>query len=297
MTIEKELKEMQKKINNLAYKTFKDAEGFSDFSVPHVPRISSQYLKNRFVFMGQETNTWYPDKGKFDSFTNCNPNELETILQKERYDVFCKSSANIYSSPLWEFSRKIYNEGIIEEPMINEHYLSHCWMNLFMIEKCKNKDTKSTKGRPSQNRELGYEVLANAQHSLVFEILKIIKPKYILATIGFNNDDYFCEFALGITEKKDIETHPVDSSNIITENMMREITIKDSTHPLYNTKIIQTFHPGYFLGKIQFGGILKKANHTKEKETLKKIFPNLTISQYYEQTLLKKLRELFDKQV
>lgn len=64
---------MQRQINRLAYNTFKNAQGFSNFSVPHIPRISPQYLKNRFVFMGEETNTWYRNKGLFDSFINCSP--------------------------------------------------------------------------------------------------------------------------------------------------------------------------------------------------------------------------------
>ncbi len=281
---------MQRQINRLAYNTFKNARGFSNFSVPHIPRISPQYLKNRFVLMGEETNTWYREKGLFDSFINCFPADderLEKILQIDRYDAFCVQNSKTYGGQLWTFTRKLYEEKIIKEPLLQNNYLGHCWMNFFTIENCDDKNTAKKKGRSSQDRELAFNIISKAQKSLVFEILKIIKPKCILATIGFRNDDYFNQFALGVNDYKFLDQISVDSNNIITKEMMKEIKIIDPNHPLHEVKIIQTFHPKHFLGTINREDFYEEA-----KEKLKAKYPELKMSQYYEQVLLEKLRQI-----
>jgi hypothetical protein len=278
---------MQRQINRLAYNTFKNAQGFSNFSVPHIPRISPQYLKNRFVLMGEETRTWYPDKGLFDSFINCNPandEQLEKILQIDRYDAFCMKNAATYKWPFWEFTRKLYEEKIIKEPLLQNKYLGHCWMNFYTIENCYY---LSKKGCPSQDLTLGFDVIDKAQKCLVFEILKIIKPKCILATIHSRNDDYFNQFALGVSDYDLLEQISVDSDDIITKEMMKEIKIIDPNHPLYGTKIIKTFHPKHFRGTIN-----DERRYKDEKKKLKAKHPGLKMSQYYEQVLLEKLRQI-----
>ena len=70
---------IQAKINELAFDTFKEHKGYEDFSMPLIPRISPQYLENRFVLLGQETNMWYGHISKIKE-TDSNFLKIATIV-------------------------------------------------------------------------------------------------------------------------------------------------------------------------------------------------------------------------
>ena len=190
-----ELKMIQDEINRCVYETFNGVSGYDGFSIPCIPRISSQYLKNRFVILAQETNTWYPNVGHFQDLASSKYCNLEKILYENCYDDFCQWASETYKGAFWDFSRFLYSdEGVLCGPIHQDKYLTHCWMNLFCIEKCRNKRDRF--GRPSQNRNLA-EFIVKIQKDLVFKILKIIKPKTILAMTGYQNDSFLIENGLG----------------------------------------------------------------------------------------------------
>ena len=83
-----ELKMIQDEINRCVYETFNGVSGYDGFSIPCIPRISSQYLKNRFVILAQETNTWYPNVGHFQDLASSKYCNLEKILYENCYDDF-----------------------------------------------------------------------------------------------------------------------------------------------------------------------------------------------------------------
>ncbi len=245
MTENEELHFVQEEINHLAYDTFAGITGHDDFSVPCIPRISPQYLKNRFVFLAQETNTWYPDQ-RFQYFSSSKYENLEKILYEERYDDFCQWASDEYSGSLWEFTRTLYKEKILLGPLHEGKYLTHCWMNLFCIEKCRDKTDRF--GRPSQFKEIADEVI-DVQENLVFKILALIKPKIILATTGFANDSYLLKNALG-TDCHQVRFKIVDEKEIYKIEHLAQIEINDERNPLYGVKILRTYHPNFFSKRI-----------------------------------------------
>ena len=245
MKVNEELRFIQDEINRLAYDTFAGISGYEEYSVPCIPRISPQYLKNRFVFLAQETNTWYRER-RFQYFSSSKYEDLEKILYEERYDDFCRWASDDYSGSLWEFARTLYEEKILPGPLHEDKYLTHCWMNLFCIEKCKDK--KDCFGRPSQVKEIADEVM-NVQKNLVFKILTVIKPKIVLATIGSANDFYLLKNALG-TDCHQARFKTVDEKGIYKIEHLAEIEINDEKNPLHGVKILRTYHPNFFSKRI-----------------------------------------------
>lgn len=238
-----DLKTIQNKIERLAYEYFGDMDCSENFSYPLIPRISEEYLRNRFVVMGQETNTW---KGHIYA-PDVRENFLEGSLAE--YDRFVREEVPSYGGKFWEFSRSLYKE-VLKGPICNGNALSHCWMNLFCIEKCVCRNDNNPKHKPSQNRKLAKRVM-NVQRDFVYEVMKLIRPKIILAMIGNKNDDLFKKFVLGTecVEEKQIECAETFGEWRTTE--FKEFEVRDAMNPLYGTMILRTYHPSYFMGRMR----------------------------------------------
>ena len=226
-----DLKTIQDEIQMLAYEYFRNMDCSEDFSYPLVPRISEEYLRNRFVVMGQETNTW---KGHIYA-PDVRENFLEGSLAE--YDRFVREEVPSYGGKFWVFSRCLY-EKFFKRPICNGNALSYCWMNLFCIEKCVCRNDKDKTHLPSQNRKLAKRVM-NIQHDFVYEVMKLIRPRIILAMIGKKNDDLF--------EKNVLGTDCFDFSELFEKKKILEYKICDEFSPLYGTLILRTYHPSYFM--------------------------------------------------
>lgn len=234
-----DLKAIQNEIERLAYERFRNIDCSEYFTYPLVPRISEEYLKNRVVVMGQETNTWY---GHID-----NPEKRENFLEGSlaEYDRFVRERAASYRGKFWHFSRSLYKRGILEGCICNGNRLSHCWMNLFCIENSAYQGDKK-KNLPSQNRDLANRVI-EIQQDFVFQVLCLIRPKVVLALIGNDNDDLFKKYALGT---EDVRSISVDSSNVFGERELAEFKVCERNNPLYETLILRTYHPTFFMWKM-----------------------------------------------
>lgn len=233
-----DLKKIQNEIQRLAYERFRNIDCSEGFSYPLVPRISEEYLKNRVVVMGQETNTW---NGFID-----NPEKKENFLEGSlaEYDRFVLNESARYRGKFWQFSRSLYRRGILDGYIRNGNWLSHCWMNLFCIEKS-SRDDKNGK-LPSQNRELANRVI-EIQQDFIFQVFCLIRPKVILAMIGNKNDDLFKKYALG-TER--VRLISIDSSKEFGEHELAEFKVCENTNSLHETLILRTYHPTYFMWKM-----------------------------------------------
>ena len=234
-----DLKAIQNEIERLAYERFRNIDCSEYFTYPLVPRISEEYLKNRVVVMGQETNTWY---GHID-----NPEKRENFLEGSlaEYDRFVREKAASYRGKFWQFSRSLYKREILDGSIRNGNWLSHCWMNLFCIEKSAYRGDKK-KNLPSQNRDLANRVI-EIQQDFVFQVLCLIRPKVVLALIGNDNDDLFKKYALGT---EDVRSISVDSSNVFGERELAEFKVCERNNPLYETLILRTYHPTFFMWKM-----------------------------------------------
>ena len=111
------------------------------FSAPLMPNISQRYLDNRVVIMGQETNTWYNDI-QYPDFKKCDYNEIKRLCFTERTDFFVGNKGKKNGGMFWVFNRSLYNANILGGDIVEDGKLSHCWLNLFCIEKCRNKRDK-----------------------------------------------------------------------------------------------------------------------------------------------------------
>ena len=234
------LETIQNEIQRLAYERFRNIDCSEYFTYPLIPRISEEYLKNRFVVMGQETNTWY---GHID-----NPEKKENFLEGSltEYDRFVREKVGSYRGKFWQFSRSLYKRGILDGCIRNGNRLSHCWMNLFCIEKSAYQGDEK-KNLPSQNRDLANRVI-EIQQDFVFQVLRLIRPKVVLALIGNDNDDLFKRYALGT---ENIRSISVDSSNVFGERELAEFKVCEKNNPLYETLIIRAFHPTYFMWRMK----------------------------------------------
>lgn len=240
-----DLEKIQDEIQRLAYEYFQHMEFSEGFSCPLIPRVSEDYLKNRIVIMGQETNTWW-------NMIYSDHDIKEWCAGKclnEGYDKFVRECVVSYGGKFWEFSRSLYKE-VLKGPICNGNALSHCWMNLFCIEKCVCRNDNNPKHKPSQNRKLAKRVM-NVQRDFVYEVMKLIRPKIILAMIGNKNDDLFKKFVLGTecVDEKQIECAETFGELRTTE--FKEFEVRDAMNPLYGTMILRTYHPSYFMGRMR----------------------------------------------
>ncbi len=273
--------EIQEKISQLAFETFKEHEGYEWFSKPLIPRISSQYMENRFVILGQETNTWY---GNLKDINNIQLyGDLTKFFVENCYDDFCRHNAETYKGAFWTFTRALYKNGILNGSIVNHEngFLSHCWMDLFCIEKCKVRNDRT--GRPSQNPEIANDVM-KLQKDLVFKIFSIITPRVILATIGHANDYYLKKYALRVKDDE-VDILPIDSQDVFGLNELAEFKIKNPEHPLYRTTIVRTYHPTFFVRLINRENILKEAKHKLEEKNIR-----MRKSDYYQNLIFERLK-------
>lgn len=270
---------LQERINQAFVAKFKNYAGGLNLSVPYIPRISDNYLKTRTIVLGQETNTWYPN-GQIDGLKTIfhqHLNNVDEICLKKRYDKFIKSSVGKYPGKFWEFQRLLYAEHILQGQMIQNNQLSHCWLNLFAIEACKNK--KDDSGRPTKNKILADKIM-KMQQDLLFELFEILQPETIFSLTGHSLDQNLLKFGI-----KDLNAtiKSLDPLKILSANELGRIEVLDKDHPLYGKKIIRTYHPTYFLARINTNKALKTKLSDQNI--------NLTNSKYYLKTLLNHLRK------
>jgi len=282
--MEKKNIEIQDEINNLYFERFKNYSNNLGLSVPLIPRISEKYFENRTVIIGQETNTWYRN-GNHDGLKNiflANQDNIEKVCLNDRYDKFIKNSVSKYSGKFWVFIKLLYEEQIIKNEFIENNNLSHLWLNLFLVEACKDKNDKN--GRPTSNSKLAEQV-NNLQGNLIREILNILKPKLIISMTGYKLDYILLNNVL--SNKSIIKS--VDSKKILNKEMLGEIIITDKEDILYNTKIIRSYHPTYFMGKINTNKNLRKK--------LQKMNIISSVANYYQKVFIDKLKQIKEDNV
>jgi len=244
-----ELEELQQEINHLVYTTIKsnymamsDTLGIEQYSTPFIPRISPQYLENRFVILGQETDTWYPgpwtECGHLEDFVDAEEDDVERICLDLRYDDFAEyaSGEGGRGGHFWGFTREIYRRNLIESDIHEGMYLSHCWMNLFMMEKV-NELGKA--GRTSQNWGMAQEVM-DLQGYLVYEIFKLIQPKVILAMTSHKCDFFLSKYALG---NDSLSFEPLGD---FSYEDLATSEVYDPSFSYCPVHVIRTYHPNYF---------------------------------------------------
>jgi hypothetical protein len=279
-----DINNLQYKINNLYFEAFKNYIPFKikgkeiGLSVPLLPKISSSYLENRVIVLGQETNTWY--KSTNNDLKNIfleRPNNIKETCLDDRYHKFMKDSVAKYEGMFWKFNRELYVKRIIKSEMILDGTLSHVWLNLFAVEACEKKGDNN--GRPTKNKIIR-EKIKDLQKDLNFKIFQELKPKLIIATTGHGLDDNFIRHALG---NASVSKKAIDQNEILTKRELAEIIINDPNHVLFNIKIIRTYHPSYFMGRINKQVELKKK--LKQKEI------KLKVSEYYTKVLFDFLKE------
>lgn len=274
------INKLQERINNAYLKTFTDYTGGLNLSVPLIPRVSEQYLETRTIVIGQETNTWYKktEDDLLNLFKN-NINEITRICLTDRYDKFVRDVVSTYSGKFWEFTRLLYKLKIFRGDILIDGNLSHCWMNLFLVEACAEKD--SSKGRPSRDWNLAIEIM-KIQKDLLFEILKILEPKLIIFLTGHSLDKFLFENALCI-EESEREIKAIDSQ-VLDNKMLARIKVKKETHPLFNTKIIRCYHPTYFMGYINV--------NRKMKANIISVGNQESNANYYQNKLMNEIRDV-----
>jgi hypothetical protein len=270
-----QLSKIQNDITQLYFETFKKYDGGLGLSIPHIPRISMNYLINRTIVVGQETNTWYGDglngEDKLKDLFDNHAGEIEKYCLDEAYDTFIQKEADCYGGNFWNFNRLLYTEKILDGKMVNDvNTLSHCWINLFAVEACKNK--KDEWGRPTVNRPLAAKVL-EMQDDLLHKVFEILQPKCIIFLTGHSND--YALFRTAITTKYDKKA--IDSNGVLNDCELAQIIVNDPDNVLHNTKIARTYHPSYFLGRIN---VYKNLRERKKAQGI-----SISNSEYYKKVL------------
>jgi len=276
--MENEILQIQEQINNLYLAKFKDYKENLGLSVPLIPRLSVKYFENRVIVLGQETNTWYrKTNDDLNKVFLANKDNISSICLVDRYDSFIINHVSKYPGKFWEFNKMLYKENIIKGKMIENDNISHCWLNLFLVEACKNK--KSKEGCPTKDRKLANKIM-ELQGNLLTEILKILKPNIIISLTGHSLDNYLKKYLIAI----EVELKEIDKNGILTKKEFGEFEVIIKDNFLANTKIIRCYHPSYFLSRINTHKVLTLK--------LKKNNYKGTVSDYYKEQLLKKLKQL-----
>lgn len=275
--MEKNIIQIQEQINNLYLEKFQNYKENLGLSVPLIPKLSEKYFENRVIVLGQETNTWYRETNNdlYKVFLANKDNILSICLIK-RYDNFIINHVLKYPGKFWEFNKMLYNKKIIKGEMIKNNNLSHCWLNLFLVEACKNK--KSKEGCPTKDRKLANKIM-EFQGNLLNQILEILKPNLIISLTGHTLDYYLKKHLIATTSK----LSGIDENKVLTKEELGEFVVDNKDNFLANTKIIRCYHPTYFLGRIN-------ANKRIAKK-LSMIHYKGTVSDYYKEQLFKKLEQ------
>lgn len=248
------LESIQQEVTQLYYNHLKGYQGGLNLSRPHVPLISEAYLKNRIIILGQETNSWYR-QGNDDLYNYYlkNYTQNDPYYGTEPYRKFIRDSVEKYPGKFWEFARTLYNQGLIRGPIQKDGFLGHCWINLFSVEAIPTGNVNHLdirKGRPTNNGKL-LENVVNLQTDLLFNLVKILKPKIVIALTGPKLDHVLLIRSLNLNYSNDeFKKVAIDSNNIFSEKQLGEIRIENKTHPLFGARIIRTYHPSYFMGRI-----------------------------------------------
>ena len=271
---------IQKEVTELYYNHFKDYQGGMNLSRPHIPLISEAFLQNRIIILGQETNTWYR-QGEDDllNFYLKNHNSHDPYYGTEPYLEFIRDSVERYPGKFWEFAKKLYDKGLIEGPIQKNGHLGHCWLNLFSVEAVSEKG--NTKGRPTNDPLLSKKII-DLQQNLLLNLLKLLKPKLLIALTGRKLNPQLFNQSLGLPWEE-IEWITIDETGIFNDQHVSEVKIINSEHPLFGVKIIQAYHPSFFMGRING---TKKIRNKMDGQAI-----NDSISQYYQNILFKWLKE------
>lgn len=269
-----QLNETQQKVTQLFFQTFNGYRGGLNLSKPLIPLISENYLKDRVLILGQETNTWYKE-GDDDLLNvylkNYDPSDI--YYGTSVYRTFIKSAAPRYGGKFWEFARNLYTKKYFNGQFQEDGYLGHCWINLFSVESVGEKG--NSKGRPTTNPKLRIEVI-NLQKELLFKLMEILRPKLIIAFTGRTLDSPLFIQGLGFDwSKSQLEFIPVDTAGIFDLGHLAEVKILLPEHPLFNTKFIRCYHPTYFMGRINTNKKLRKlAEEHKIEGSISKHYSN-----------------------
>ncbi len=242
-----EAKRLQDLIYELFDSTLTRKEEEFPLSYPLIPRISENYIKNRVVVVGQETNIWYDTGSETGDYNNIflNPkNDLETEALRKRYDRFVKEKVPTYRGKFWDFNRALYDKEIIEGEIVKNGELSHCWINFFAMEACCDKQDEN--GKPTKNIELREAILGH-QGMLTYHLLKILSPRLIIFLTGHSLDNYVCKHALNIQYNGCFKA--IDKKNILQSNHACQIVTNKKSY-FSNTTILRLYHPTYFMGRI-----------------------------------------------
>ena len=252
--------ELQTKIIKL-FKEKLNQKSELDLSYPLIPRISDNYMSNRVVVIGQETNTWFKSnkKNDYNCFVESSLDEVYQDALVNRYDAFAKNSIEKYGGKFWSFQRKLYQENIFSNNIIEKEKLNHCWINLFSMEACKNKTDNN--GRPTKNRKLKEHIL-ELQKNLLHELLKLLEPKIIIFLTG-NSLDAIAISSLGLNKEDITKSKIIDLLNV---ELACKITTNKSSQ-FYKCHIVRLYHPTYFMARINtYKGLKEKlANHKIKK--------------------------------
>lgn len=279
-----EVEKIQAQVNDLYSEILISKENDFNLSYPLIPRISNEYMKNRIVIIGQETNTWYncySPNGDYNDIFLPNKNSVESEGLVKRYDRFIKEAANKYGGKFWEFNRQLYEKGIIKNKMVEKNKLSHCWINLFPMEACTNKKDKN--GRPTHNLNLRNKVLSH-QELLIFEILKLLRPKLIIFLTGNLLDNVILNNALNVPHAKFIS---IDSNGILETRHACQISLKENHH-LYESKIMRLYHPTYFMGYINaYKSLSEKLRASNINKSVSNYYTSVVFDYLMKQNLFK----------
>lgn len=243
-----EAERLQNLVCKLFVSTLNSREYKFRLSYPLIPRISKEYLRNRIVIVGQETNTWYDTGSKYGDYNDLFLNkkyEIEKESLCNRYDDFVNKHVRRYGGKFWGFNRLLYEKGIIEGDIVKDNELSHCWINIFSMEACRGK--KDDSGRPTKNKSLR-KVIINHQGMLIYHLLKIISPRLIIFLTGHSLDDVVCKYALNV-ECIEGNFEVIDPNNILeAKHACRIVSGNESSFS--GTTILRLYHPSYFMGRI-----------------------------------------------
>lgn len=271
--------ETQKRIIELYKEKFENYAGGLNLSTPLIPRISAEYFNNRVLVVGQETNTWY--KNSSDDlylFFSQNIDKIEELGIEKKYDHFIRHFAGKYGGKFWEFNRQLYKREILTGNMISNNELSHCWINFFSVESCKDKKDKN--GCPTKNRKLADSIM-ELQGDLLLKTIELLEPKIVILLTGHSLDWVIMKKGLNVEEYKLIN---IDDNGILDTKMLAKIEVLDKNPVLANTKIFRSYHPSYFMARINSNKKLKS------KITNKNL--NISNANYYLETFLNKLKEI-----
>ncbi len=239
-----EAEKIEREINDAIEEQFKKKfDCLKGYSWPFFFSVSERYTEKRLVILGQETNQWSIDKVELTK-----DDLREKCLKK--YDKFIggdienpnAKTAENYRGNFWRFSKSLYKQndkffGIFDWNMVENSKLSHCWMNLYFLEKCKHK--KDRKGRTAQNSNLASDI-KEIQEDLVNRVLNVLKPSVILAVTGPTQDEYL----------KDQFDTIEEIQSLCDDFTPWQLGFAKATLGQHETTVIRAYHPSYFMGRI-----------------------------------------------